>query len=356
MVMSVPLAHVLGVLTFAQLVVVSVVVVSANIAFSAAAGACLTDVVRKEDLLTANSRFEATTWTTTAIGPPLGGLAIGMFGPMTTVVLDAVSYLLSALGIRAIRGRERAPARKTGQFRIGDLAEGWRYILGHPQLRALFFNTSLVSGLIMATAPLMAIVLLRDLGFSPFQYGLAFGVPCLGGLLGSRLARPLATKYGRDRVMRVSGTIRAFWLVGLAFVPSGTAGLVFVMVIEFGLITSMGIFMPVFATHRLEHAAADRVSRMLAAWSITSNGTIAVLTFLWGLLAGVTGARVAVAIAGVLMLGTPLFLLAQQEQRCGDDDAEGGAAVHGVGEGLVAAVPEDGQRVTDRRDGRRQQE
>jgi hypothetical protein len=79
-----------------QLLIVSVVVAAANIAFTAASGACLKSLLRPEDLIVANARLESTTWTATAIGPPLGGIAIGLFGPVTTVVIDAVSYLFSA--------------------------------------------------------------------------------------------------------------------------------------------------------------------------------------------------------------------------------------------------------------------
>jgi hypothetical protein len=42
-------------------------------------------------LLVANARFASTTWSSTAVGPPLGGAAIGLFSPVTTVVADAVS-------------------------------------------------------------------------------------------------------------------------------------------------------------------------------------------------------------------------------------------------------------------------
>lgn len=131
--MSVPAAFALGWLSFAQLLVVSVIVSAANIAFKAASGACLKALVRPDDLLVANGRFESTTWTATALGPPLGGAAIGLFGPVTTVVADAVSCLLSAVGIRAIGGREPRPARTDAQrLRAGDLLEGWRCILTHP--------------------------------------------------------------------------------------------------------------------------------------------------------------------------------------------------------------------------------
>ncbi|WP_329131201.1 MFS transporter [Streptomyces sp. NBC_01476] len=308
--LSVPAAYALGWLDFGQLVVVSVIVAAADIVFTAASGACMKALVPAAGLLAAGARFETTTWTATALGPPLGGAAIGWFGPMTTVSLNAGSYLLSALGIRAIGGREEAPAGRSAQrFGAGDIAEGWRYILRHPRLRPLFFNTVLVNGLVMATAPLLAVLLLRDLGFAPWQYGLAFGVPCLGGLLGSRLARPLVTRFGQHRVMRTSGVLRACWSAGLAFVGPGPGGLVAVMATEFGLITCMGVFNPVFAAYRLEHTPTDRVARTLTAWSITAKAAIAALTGCWGLLSTLTGPRPAIACAGALMLATPLLLL-----------------------------------------------
>src|SRR4051812_3208270 len=100
--LSVPLAYALGWLTFVQLLVVAIVVAAADIAFKAASGACLKALVPPEHLLVANARFESTQWTATAIGPPAGGALIGMLGPVTTVVVNAVSFAGSALGIRAI--------------------------------------------------------------------------------------------------------------------------------------------------------------------------------------------------------------------------------------------------------------
>ncbi|MFF8189507.1 MFS transporter [Streptomyces bobili] len=384
--MSVPAAYALGLLGFVQLLVVSVVVGAADIAFNAAGGAYLKALVRPEDLVVASGRFESTNWTATVLGPPVGTAAIGFFGPVLTVVTDAVSYLLSAAGIRAIGGREPQPVRtstdaiggherrpvragkdavggsepgsaRTGtdviggheprpvragkdavggsepgsaragtdaiggseprpvragteevRLRFGGLFEGWRYILADPALRPLFLNTVLVSGLIMATSPLLAVLMLGDLGFAPWEYGLAFGLPCVGGIIGSRLAPRLVARFGRHKVMLTAGTLRACWSLGLAFVRPGVAGLVLVIAVEFGLITCMGVFNPVFAAYRLDRTATDRVARTLSAWSVTSKATVAVMTGLWGLLAGITGPRVAIAVAGLLMLVTPFLL------------------------------------------------
>ncbi|CAM5308071.1 MFS transporter [Streptomyces griseorubiginosus] len=308
--LSIPVAFALGVLGYVQLLVVSVLVAAADITFTAASGAFLKSLLDPEDLLVANGRFEATNWTSIVVGPPLGGAAVGLLGPVTTVLADAVSYLLSALGLRAIGGGEARPA-PTGAPK-GSLLEGWRYILASPVLRPLFFNTVLVNALIMVPVPLLTVLMLGPLGFAPWQYALAFSVPCLGGLLGSRIARPLVTRFGRHRVLLTSGVLRACWPLGLAFVGPGAAGLLLVMVIELGVITSCAVFNPVFATHRLEMTPTDRVVRTLSAWSVTGKLLTAALTALWGLLAGLTGTREAIALAGLLLLATPFLLPRRQ--------------------------------------------
>ncbi|MFE0517961.1 MFS transporter [Streptomyces sp. NPDC058954] len=305
--LTVPAAYALDTLTFVQLLVVAVVVGAADIGFTAASGAFVKSLLPPEDLLAANAQFEATQWTATILGPPLGGAAMGVFGPVTTVLANAVSFLLSAVGIRAIGGTETPPAR-TGPAPAGGLLEGWRYILAHPVLRPLFFNTALYNALIMVSVPLLAVLMVGDLGFSAWQYGLAFSVPSVGGLIGSRLARRLVPRFGERRVLLTSGWLRAFWPIGLAFVGPGTGGLVLVMAVELGVITSCAVFNPVYATTRLRQTDADRVARTLAAWSVTTKATTAAMTALWGLLAGVTGPRTAIAIAGVLVLATPLLL------------------------------------------------
>ncbi|MEU7749286.1 MFS transporter [Nonomuraea sp. NPDC049158] len=322
--MTIPVAYAVNRLSFVQLLVVSVVIAAAKIAFNAAGGAYLRALVRPDDLLVANARFESTTWSSIAVGPPLGGAAIGLFGPVTTVVADALSYLLSALGISAVRGQEEPP-RRTGQSRAraGELLDGWRHILTHPGLRALYFNNLLVSGLIMATEPLLAVLLLRELGFSPWEYGLAFAVPCLGGLIGSRLARRVVARYGQHQILRTVGTLRAVWLIGLAFVRPGVAGLATVMAVEFAIIISMSLYNPVLATYRLEHTPPDRTARTLSAWSISSSAAIALLSALGGLLADATSPRTAIAIAGVLILASPLLL----PRRPGPSHGEAGAGL-----------------------------
>lgn len=311
--LTVPVAYGFGVLTFAQMLVVAIVVGAADITFTAASGAYLKSLLPREDLLIANGRFESAQWSAVVLGPPLGGAAFALLGPVTTVVVDAASYLFSALGIRAIgpskaadevvATRDRAPG-----LRAADLAAGWRHILGNPALRPLLLNNAMVNGLIMAGEPLLAVLMLGPLGLSPWEFGLAFAIPCLGGFLGSRLAPRLVARHGRATILRTTGTLRAIWPIGLAFLQPGLLGLVMVIALEMGLITTISVYNPALATHRLEQTGPDNVTRVLSAWSITTKTSIAVCTALWGLIATATSPRFGLGLAGALLLASPLLL------------------------------------------------
>ncbi|MET7749786.1 MFS transporter [Micromonospora sp. NPDC005367] len=306
---SVPIAYVLGLLSYGQLLVVSVVSGAASIAFSAASGAYLKYLVRGDHLLVASGRFEGTSWVATAAGPPLGGALVGLLGPVATVMADAFSYLLSALGVLRIRGGDVAAPRDLAPgLRRGDLLGGWRFIVRDHALRRLFLNSILVGGLIMATAPLLAVLLLGQYHFPAWQYGLAFGIPALGGFVGARLSARLVTRYGRYRIMAVFGWLRSLFPLGLAFVRPGISGLLTVIVVEGLLITCMGVFNPIYATERLQRTPANFTAQVLSTWSAAGKLLQAALMVVWGILATLTSPLAAITMSGVLLLATPLLL------------------------------------------------
>jgi MFS family permease len=115
-------------------------------------------------------------------------------------------------------------------------------------------------------------------------------------------------RYGQHKVFRTVGTLRAIWLIGLAFIRPGVVGLVTVMAVELAIIINMSLFSPVLATYRLEHTPRHRIARTLSAWSIGQQASIAIFTALGGLLADVTSPRTALAVAGLLILTSPLLL------------------------------------------------
>jgi predicted MFS family arabinose efflux permease len=299
--LSVPAAATAHVLSYAQLCVVGVVSTMGAIAFGAASGAHLKALVEPEKRLIANSRFETTFWVSQTAGPPLGGLLVGVFGATVTMAVDGASFLLSALGVRRIRRPEPSPPVSHAKK---DLSGGWRYILGHRDLRQLFFNGMLFGGSIMMTSPLLAVLMLVRLKMPPVDYGLALGVPCLGGVLGSRLAPPLTRRFGQRRVLLVSGALRAPWMLLIPFAGRGPGGLALIVAAEMGLLVSAGIFNPSFATFRMQATDDAYMARVSSSWSISAKTVQPLFMVIGGLISLVLSVQATIAIAGLLCLGT----------------------------------------------------
>ncbi|WP_431040422.1 MFS transporter [Streptomyces sp. P9-1] len=306
---SIPVAMAFDRLTFTQLCVVGVLQTAASVAFDAASGAHLKALVLPEHRLRANSLLETTNWISVSAGPPVGGLLIGVLGAAATMVVDALSFLGSAVGIRRIQELEPAPPARAGTFHLGrDIAAGWLYLLRHPGLRPLFFNALLFGGSVMMASPLMAVLMLDDLGLAPWQYGLALGLPCLGGVLGSRMAPLLTRRFRQRRILLVSGVARTLWTILLPLTPSGALGLFVIVAAEFGLLFSAGVFNPTFTTYRMAATPDAFMSRVGTSWSVGAKTCQAAFVIAGGLIAAGAGVRGALLIAGLLCIASALLL------------------------------------------------
>lgn len=316
---SVPLAAAFGALSYAQLCAVGVLHTTGNIVFNAASGAHLKALVPAGQRLEANSRFETTFWTATSTGPPIGGLIISWLGATATLAIDAVSFLLSAVGVRTIRSPEPPPPMKAPDHHsLRDLTTGWRYIFAHPGLSALFWNSVIFGGCIMMASPLMTVLMLRDLGLEPWQYGLALGVPGLGGIAGSFCTKRLTKRFGDRTVLLTFGVLRTLWLWLIPLAPPGTRGLIVIIVADFLLLFSAGVFNPTFITYRMRATADTHMSRVVTAWSISSKSFQPLFIIAGGLLAAATSARFALVIAATVLPTSALLLPWKAERDASD--------------------------------------
>lgn len=102
--LTIPVAYAMHGLTYTHLAVVSVLVAMGQVAFLGASGPHLRALVVPDRLTEANGRFESVQWTSSAVGPPAGGLLMSALGPCVTVIVDAFSYLLSAVGVPCVAG------------------------------------------------------------------------------------------------------------------------------------------------------------------------------------------------------------------------------------------------------------
>ncbi len=123
----------------------------------------------------------------------------------------------------------------------------------------------------MATNPILALFVVRDLGLSAWEYGLVLGVPCLGGMLAGMLSYRLVRRWGRDRVLPSTGLVRVVWLLPLTAVPVGPATLAVILTLQFGLLFTTKLFNPTFASTRMTVTPADRISSVVGSWAATTR-------------------------------------------------------------------------------------
>jgi MFS family permease len=108
--------------------------------FDPAASAALPNMVREEDLGAANVLIGSTWGTMLAVGAALGGVVTMQWGRNTAFVVDAATFLLSALIILSIRAPFSAPREKhavhASSF-IASLRETVRFARDNPRVLAL---------------------------------------------------------------------------------------------------------------------------------------------------------------------------------------------------------------------------
>lgn len=124
---TVPIAGLLDVLTFAHLCVAAALTALGQIAFQSASQAHLKALVGPDRIVDATGRLESTQWLNLTVGPSLGGLLIGLLGALGTLVVDAVSFLVGAGAIYRLREPEPEPVViPTGTSRRKELLAGCR--------------------------------------------------------------------------------------------------------------------------------------------------------------------------------------------------------------------------------------
>ncbi len=104
--LAIPLASLAGALRIEILYAVALLVGLLTVLFDVAYLSFLPSLVERSQLIEGNSKLEATSSAAQVAGPGLGGLLVGTLGAAFAVLLDALSFVVSALFIAAIRVKE----------------------------------------------------------------------------------------------------------------------------------------------------------------------------------------------------------------------------------------------------------
>ncbi len=198
----VPLLWWLDVLSLPVLLVVVFAYGTAAVVNMAATMSFLPRLVERSQLQPAHARVDGADAVASMSGPALGGLLVSAIGAPLTVVLDAATYLYSALTLRRIAVDEPPPRTGvTARQLLGEIKEGVRWAYGRSGLRTLaiathgWFVGNAVVGVVVAPYAFLV------LDLSAAQLGLVGAVGGLGALIGATVTTAVGRRLGTGRTI-----------------------------------------------------------------------------------------------------------------------------------------------------------
>lgn len=228
--------------------------------FEPARSATIPMVTDAADLVTANAISGATWSAMLAIGAALGGLVAGTLGTTAAFIIDACSFLLSAVIIVRIPIVETHLAARAARPRVagGDMREGLTFLARHPQ--ALLYTS--IKGLWSLGAGVLLVLTLLGRGVFPLgvdgalSIGLLYAARGLGAAIGPFLAQRV---FGTTFPAMRSAIAPAVALTGLGYVLASQAPTLWLAALAVMLAHLGGSTQWVFSTVLLQLSVPDQL-------------------------------------------------------------------------------------------------
>jgi len=301
---TIPLAAVLGLLHIGQVYLVALVVSMLTIFFDVAYQSYLPGLVGKESLMEGNSKLSASAAVAEFGGFSIGGWLVQIFTAPFAILIDAVSFVVSAISVWLIRAREPILTPQEHPNMRREIADGLKTVIHQPLLRA-----SAVAVLLRGLAggiygALVVLYMSRGLGFNPGVLGMIWAVGGISSFLGAAFAPRISRRLGSGPAMvlgmGVFGVASLFiplasgaTLLSAAFLIAAQLGDGFYILYEINLVSL-----------RQSITAEHMLGRVNATMQFINLGAILAGSLLGGLLGQVLGVR------PVLFIGASGTLLA----------------------------------------------
>jgi MFS family permease len=237
---SVPLAAAFDLLSFGQLLVVAFAAGTFAVLFDISWVTMLYAVVPRRDVVEANSKFSLSRALSFVAGPSLAGFLVQVLTAPVTLLLDALSFVGSALFLGRIRTEEPPVEADGGENTLSSLRTGLRFVLGDELIRAGLGCAATINLFNFVFWAIFVLFATKELGVSPGVLGLALGAGAVGGIVGALVAVRLERLIGIGRAFTVGAVLFPLPLV-LVPLASGSKPVIAAMLAIAEFLSSVGV-------------------------------------------------------------------------------------------------------------------
>jgi predicted MFS family arabinose efflux permease len=283
--------------------------------FDVAYQSYLPSLVPGERLMEGNSKLQLTASTAEVIGPAFTGFLVQLLTAPVAILVDAVSFLLSAASIALIGKREEAVDKQQHAGQLRDMFAGAGYVFGHQLLRPLALRAVTAAFFWGFFSTLYVIYAVRELGIGPAALGVIIALGGVSSFIGAVLVERIVARFALGRTL-IGATI----LSGLAalLIPLGEGpfrgGVCLAASQLFG-----DIAFPVYnvpeLTLRQKIAPPHLLGRVNACMQMLFKGVWPIGALVGGTLATYIGMRATLLVCGLGVLASSLWLIASPVRR-----------------------------------------
>ena len=228
--LSIPVAYALGALRMEQLYVVMFLEACLGALFDAAYPAYVPTLIGRDRLVEGNSRLATSSAIAEIGGPGFAGALVQVVSAPFAILVDALSFVVSAVTLLMIRAAEPPPPpRETTTRIVHEIVEGLRIVRRHTIVFPLAARSVPAHVFGAFYGVLYSIYLLRELHLDPFLLGIVISAGGVGSLVGSLFASPVVNAAGIGRAL-VGTAIAASILGVLTPLAQGPVALATLMV------------------------------------------------------------------------------------------------------------------------------
>jgi MFS family permease len=306
---TIPIAYVFGLLTLAQLYVVTFAVGTLAVVFDISWNTLFVAVTPRQDFVAANSLLNGSRSLAYVVGPSIGGLLIQFVGAAVTMLTDAVSFLASAVFLGRVKAEE-PPIEHVAQGIRAQLATGLRFISRDPIMRPSLLSVATVNLFNFAFSALFILYATTYLLVEPGLLGLALGAGAVGGVFGALVAGRIGRRIGLGPAYALGLVLFPVSLVAIPLV-SGSLPVVLAMLAltEFG--AGFGVMiLDINAGTIIQARTPDAIrGRVSGAWRFINYGVRPIGALIGGLAGAAIGVRETLILATLLSLAGVLWLI-----------------------------------------------
>jgi predicted MFS family arabinose efflux permease len=296
--------------------IVGAIVGGASALFQITDNTYLPALIGRKQLAEGNAKLESTEAIAEITGPASAGYLIAFLGAPIAVVIDAATYLWSAVMLGRIRAVEARPERPPAPKHLGeDLRIGLRVVFEHPIVRPIVLSHmvwSISGGFFMA---LYTPFCLRVVGVSESMFGVIVAIGGVGSLAGAVISRKLVARLGLGSTLLLTSILSLACALLIPLAGSPWVGGVFA--VSFALLAAHQLFSDGFAVAFVIQAVTLRqtvlpkelLGRANAAIHVCTSGLFPIAALLAGLIAELAGTLFAVWVGVIIGLVSPVFLL-----------------------------------------------